>query len=413
MRILWITNIPLPPICRELGWPIPAVGGWMYSSLKRLNAYDKSLIMAVATVYEGNEIIEKQIDGITYYLLPIEGKCKTQYNIGLEKYWRQVADGFKPDAVHIHGSEFPYGLAYVNAVGVQGVVVSLQGIISGIARYYASGINFRNVKNCLTPRDIIKHGGILNEQREFEQRGKLEIVLLSKVNHIIGRTKWDKAHAWAINPKAIYHYCGETLRDTFYQSKWGYQNCEPHSIFVSQASCPIKGLHMLLEAMPLILRHYPDAKIISTGNDPTKPWWRITQYGKYLKQQISRLNLKSHIQYVGMLTEEEMCKAYLKANVFVCPSSIENSPNSLGEAQLLGMPYIASYVGGIPEIVDNNPDVLYRFEETEMLANKICNIFSMKEFVKSSSADLTRYDADKNLSDLVNIYYDIINTKNS
>ncbi len=282
--------------------------------------------------------------------------------------------------MHIHGSEFPHGLLYVNAVGPRGVVVSHQGIISGIARYYAYGIDFRYANKCLTLRDLIRSGGIRNEQREFEQRGKLEIDLLSKVSHIIGRTEWDKSHTWSINPNVHYHYCGETLRDVFYHNKWDYDKCKPHTIFVSQAGYPIKGLHMLLDAMPLVLRHYPDTQINVAECDLTSaPWWRKTQYGHYLKQQIQRLNLQNHIQFAGMQNEKEMCESYLKANVFVCPPAIENSPNSLGEAQLLGMPIVASYVGGIPEIVNHHPDVLYRFEEIEMLANKICNVFQQKD----------------------------------
>ncbi len=54
--------------------------------------------------------------------------------------------------------------------------------------------------------------------------------------------------------------------------------------FVSQASYPIKGVHMLFEALPLILHHYPDTKVYVAGYDSTvAPWWRIGSYGKYLK----------------------------------------------------------------------------------------------------------------------------------
>ena len=85
---------------------------------------------------------------------------------------------------------------------------------------------------------------------------------------------------------------------------------------------------------------------------------------------IARLGISEHIEFTGMLDEKAMCDRYLKSNLFVCCSAIENSPNSLGEAQLLGMPYVASFVGGVPEIAGMNADVLYRFEETEMLAKK-------------------------------------------
>lgn len=101
-----------------------------------------------------------------------------------------------------------------------------------------------------------------------------------------------------------------------------------------------------------------------------------------------------------------MCEYYLRSNVFICPSSIENSPNSLGEAQLLGMPYIASFVGGIPEIVNWNPSILYRFEEYEILAQKICKIFENKDNF-TDMCDLTRYDANINCSTLLGIYDEI------
>jgi len=405
MRVLWITNIALPPICDDQGWHIPAAGGWMYSSLKGLYTSDNKLIMAAATVYPGNDLIVKDIDDIRYYLLPLKGKSSITYNQHLESLWQIVKEDFQPDVVHIHGSEYPHGLAYVNACGASGVVVSIQGIISRIARYYAAGIDYTSVNKYLTFRDIVKRNNLLKEQKIFEKRGQDEIKLLKSVGHIIGRTDWDKTHTWAINPDAQYHYCGETLRDSFYNNKWSYDKCEPHTIFVSQASYPIKGLHKLLEAIPWVLTYYPDTKVYVAGDDPTaRPWWRITGYGLYLKRLINKLNLQQHIEFLGMLSEEEMCRAYLRTNIFVCPSAIENSPNSLGEAQMLGMPYLASFVGGIPEIVKYNPAVLYRFEETEMLAKRICEVFERGASILPPVFDCDRYDAEINTKNLISAY---------
>ena len=82
------------------------------------------------------------------------------------------------------------------------------------------------------------------------------------------------------------------------------------------------------------------------------------------------------MQFTGSLREDQMIAEYLNAHLFICPSSIENSPNSLGEAQLLGVPVIASYVGGVPDMVTHGETgLLYRFEEVEMLAEGIRNLF--------------------------------------
>lgn len=73
-----------------------------------------------------------------------------------------------------------------------------------------------------------------------------------------------------------------------------------------------------------------------------------------------------------------MKQEYLNANVFICPSSLENSPNSLGEAQILGTPCLASYVGGIPDMMFGNEGYLYRFEEIEMLAERFVKFLLMQ-----------------------------------
>ena len=407
MNILWITNIMLPPICEAMGLPVPSVGGWMYASLKRLMA-ESICSIAVATVYLGSEIVEREIDGATYFLLPLKGKSPTRYCRHLEPIWRQVRNRVMPDIVHIHGSEYAHGLSYVKACGGKGVVVSLQGIVSGIARYYTSGIGLRDALMTLTFRDIVRWDSTLQQQVKFVKRGKREIKLLKGVDHVIGRTDWDRTHALALNPALNYHYCGETLRDVFYRHKWSYGSCEPHTVFVSQASYPIKGLHILLEAMPLGLRRFPDAKVYVAGSDETaKPWYRIAGYGKYLKKLIKKYNLQEKIIFTGMLKEEQMCQCYLRSNVFVCCSAIENSPNSLGEAQLLGMPHIASFVGGIPEIVNYNQEVLYRFEEYEMLAEKICTIFEKGSAADGADFDCSRYDGEGNTNKLITIYKEI------
>ena len=240
--------------------------------------------------------------------------------------------------------------------------------------------------------------------------------MLEMAKHIIGRTSWDRARTWAINPAAHYHFCNETLRPEFYDgSSWDYNRCNKHTIFLSQAGYPIKGLHQLLKAMPLILRHYPNTTIRIAGNDITKctslkDFLHFTGYGRYINRLIKKGELEDHVVFIGRLNADEMKREYLSANVFVCPSSIENSPNSLGEAQILGVPCVSSYVGGTMDMMDSNTDNLYRFEEIEMLAYKICQIFGKEERqVDTKDIAVKRHNQLGNATMLCDIYKSIVN----
>jgi glycosyltransferase involved in cell wall biosynthesis len=111
-----------------------------------------------------------------------------------------------------------------------------------------------------------------------------------------------------------------------------------------------------------------------------------------------------------------MINEYQKANLFICSSSIENSPNSVGEAQLLGTPVIASYVGGVPDmVIHNETGLLYRFEEVEMLSENIRTIFNNRSFLLNLSkngitiANL-RHNRQVNLNKTVDIYSKILNS---
>lgn len=414
MRILWITNIMLPPVCEALHLPPTPVGGWMVSSLCGLKSEGRDHEYAVATVWHQHDFKEVEVDGVRYYLLPGKNLPPHKYDGSIERYWRQIGESYKPDVVHVHGTEYSYGLAYLKANGGRGMVASIQGIVSSIARYYAAGVDSGYVNRCVTLRDFLKRDWIGRQQKKFELRGRLECEFIRGIDHVIGRTDWDHAHVRAINPDAAYHYCGETLRPSFYNNKWKYEECEPCSIFVSQGSYPVKGLHQLLKAMPLIVREYPEAKIYVAGGDIVNvPFYRISGYAGYLRKLINERGLEGRVIFTGSLTEEEMCRRYLRSNVFVCPSSIENSPNSLGEAQLLGMPHVASFVGGTPDIAGYNSEVLYRFEEYEMLADKICSIFAMGNQFIAGEYDATRYDPELNRSRLLGIYDAIANRDNS
>lgn len=230
-----------------------------------------------------------------------------------------------------------------------------------------------------------------------------------------GRTDWDKGVVQRINPGLTYHFMNETLRPEFYGSEWSLSQCERHSIFLSQGNYPLKGLHYLLAAMPLILRAYPDTKVYVAGDVITRYTTltekiKIGSYGKYCIDLIRKNGLEEKVVFLGRLDSGKMCAQYLKSHVFLCASSLENSPNSVGEAMLLGMPVVSAAVGGVPCMLrDKEEGLLYPPQDTGRLAEAVCTMFTDDSFAKQCGRNagkhaLMTHDPETNYRRLLEIY---------
>ena len=412
MKVLWITNILFPEAESQLVTTggLKSSGGWMLGAADALvKRGDVSLYVASVSPLV-DSLVKLRGKDIVYYIIPF-GKGNLRENSEYQDYWKIINSEICPDLVHIHGTEYSHGHAYMKACGSDNVVISIQGLKSACADYYHYGISKKDIVKNITLRDLLR-GTIFKRQKDFRRSSVYEMDMLRMAKHVIGRTKWDRTRTWAINPEANYYFCNETLRSEFYDgSSWVYDKCRKHSIFLSQAGYPLKGLHQVLKAMPLILRNYPDAVIRVAGNDIISTdslvqKLKLTGYGKYISTLIKKYKLSDHIQFIGNLDAEQMKNEYLDSNVFICPSSLENSPNSLGEAQILGVPCVSSYVGGAVDMMKGNEDNLYRFEDTEMLAYTICKVFADEgRQVDMRDVGLRRHDPEANSEQLSNIYY--------
>ena len=223
-----------------------------------------------------------------------------------------------------------------------------------------------------------------------------------------------------INPDAAYYAMNETMRPCFYDGKWEEKNAEPHSIFLSQGDYPLKGFHFVLQALPKILEKYPDAHLYVAGNNiigkgkSKYPYFlRASAYGKYIKSLIAKGGLKNDVTMVGMLSDEEMKAQFLKSSLFICPSVVENSPNSVGEAMLLGVPLLASEAGGIPSLLRSGKEgMLFEKGNVDKIAECIIQMWDepvIAAVYGDNAAKKARvtHDADTNYKRLIEIYEEI------
>ncbi len=423
MKIVWVVNTIMPYPSLKMKLKNNVFGGWLISLLESLKEKKEIDLLAVVATYNGQEI-KKFIDGkIIYYLIPCKNNQK--YNSQLEDYFKLINKEVKPDLVHLHGTEFPTGLAYMNSCPSNKYIISIQGLVSecGVKSIYNADITAKEIFNSITLRDIIKFDSLYTQYKLFKKRGKYELEMLKRADRIIGRTSWDKSITYKLNKLDKYRFCNESLRPSFYKNSWNYKNIEKHSVFVSQASYPIKGFHKLLKAANILKNRYDDLKIYVAGSNifetnGIKNNLKQSGYTKYINHLIKMYNLSNNICFTGLLTEEEMIKRMMDCNVFVQASSIENSPNSLGEAMLLGMPVVASYVGGTGDMLkDKEEGLLYPFNDYNMLAYYMSYIFDNNEIAHKMGKNATikankTHNIEKNTNCMLEIYKEIVNEIN-
>ena len=264
INILWITNTIFPEPSRALGIPETVYGGWTYGLVKQLSSCS-SIHLGVATTYLGTDVKSFNIDNVIYYLLPT--KSEIAYKSKLEPLWQEICSQFSPDVVHIFGTELWHGLACMRSCPSLNYIVSLQGLVGIYSRYYYGGISKWDIIKHITFHDLVKRNTLFHGKMKFETRGKFEKEYLQRVNHIIGRTSWDFAHAKEMNHNTTYHFCNEALRGKFYnEPKWDLTLKTNYTIFLSQAFYPIKGLHQVLKAVSLVKSDFPGIKIRVGGS---------------------------------------------------------------------------------------------------------------------------------------------------
>lgn len=418
MKILWLVNIVLSSVCAELKITPDFGGGWLTGQLSALQQSNIQIVVCSPST----QINSRQ----TLYVGEVKHIVFPKQPETYSTVFPEILAQEKPDLVHIYGTEQAHAWYMAQFVPADKLLVSIQGLVSVYAQHYYAEVPLQYQKTNLLKRithKIYCSGSLPLLKKEFELNGDNEIELLRRVRYVIGRTEWDRACTERINPHIEYRHCNEILRPGFYTAApWSLSSCERYSIFVSQAYYPIKGLHMLLQALPDVIKKFPKthlyvggARYLSLKNRfLDKGVNYFFDYQCYIKKLISRLRLADYITFTGPLDEHAMIDRFSKSHVFVSASSIENSPNSVGEAMLLGVPVVSSNVGGVSDLLqDKSEGFLYPFDEPYMLSHYINRIFSDDHLAiqlsqKAKSHALKTHDRIENTKNLVDIYTQII-----
>ena len=389
-KVLWICNIMLPAVARELKLPYSNREGWLSGIFERVLQAKAPFELGVCFPLErmpeglgqdGGKEAGFWIKGVKCYPFAEDPGHPEKYEESLEERFQEIFEDYKPHMVHIFGTEFPHALAAVRAFGKpERTLVGIQGLCGEIAKVYMAGLPER-VRRRVTFRDLIRQDSLRQQQEKFILRGKHEAEVIKGCGYVTGRTGFDREGTAKLNPGAKYLTMNETMRQEFYSGSWELESCERHSLFLGQGDYPLKGMHFVLEAMERLLPDYPDLKLYVAGNSVIeKGTWKqrlkLSGYGKYLLELISRYHLEGKVVMTGKLSTLQMKERFLACHTFLCPSVLENSPNTVGEAMLLGVPVAASAAGGIPDMVrDGQSGLLFPAGDGKALAETISRMW--------------------------------------
>lgn len=414
MKIVWIigTELSTNDISNNKN-QLKNSGGWNNTQLKYLyetNLVRELIIISVRpTKYK--EKIEKKGKMTIYHLeyKPIT----THINMKLIDEIYQILIKCKPDIIDIQGSETTYGaIAFLKKMPCP-FLITIHGVAYQCERFYVRGFPEHTLVTNRTLYDWISFRGIYEKNILMKKRAKIEEKIINSTKYVRGRTEWDKACILFKNQKIKYYNEELILRKEFKNAHWDISKCDKHRIFATQANSPLKSIYTIIETISILKGKYPDIKLVIPGHILKKGILK-NGYEKLLYKRIKKFGIEENIIFTGNLDAEGMVSELLKARVFLLQSEIENSPNSLAEAQMVGVPCIASFTGGTPEYIKNGETgFLYNSYDPIMAAMYIQKLFEDDNLcIKLSKAETivakNRHCEENITNNLITIYKDII-----
>lgn len=413
MRVLWFTNTP----CNYHGSQSKGSsgGGWMVSIQEEFEKNDDIYLGICFLTFIS---LTNKSKGQTSYF-PIEYRKKTikeringyvkfrnitveqsEWNYYIENY-KKVIDEFKPDVIHVWGSEQYAGLAAF-ATDIP-LVLHIQGTLNSIySTYYPIGISRKDFIFCnFSPLGIIKryYSDLWWRRHCYRERKILE-----KVNHYIGRTDWDRRTSAILNPNSKYHFGEEIMRADFYNP---FERKLPKELVITTViSAPMyKGYDIILKT----------AQVLKCVQKLDFKW---NVYGisgdKFIEKEIGIKPTEVNVYCHGRVNVETIKKAHSESTVYFHSSYIENGCNSIIEAQMSACPIIANYVGGLSNtVINNETGFLVPLNDPYQATYMIKYLYEHKEEniemgLKAQNDAFARHNKDKIVNDLIITYQEII-----
>ena len=417
MRILWFSTNSANYISTQTCSGGYNGGGWMSSLQNELENID-SVNLAICFCKDGEPSMVEQ-NGTIYYPVANHIKSKKDKILDLIHYndvrrdeirwkhyiesYKNVIKDFKPDVIEVFGSELYIGLATIAAKEMNiPCVLHIQGLLSlYIYTFLTPGVSKWSYYMSKGFKGIYSNFQYLTYWKRSCYREK---AILNAVDHVIGRTDWDRQALEILNPKAKYHYGGEILRPVFYDK--AERKIPNIPTITTTISFPLyKGYDLILKTANILKNEM--------GMDYQ---WNI--YGNVDTSFIEKNTGLSHkdlnINLCGVASAQQLCDALLNSMLYFHSSYVENSSNSVAEAHMLGIPVVATNVGGTADMVeDKKSGFLFPSTDPYMAAYYISQLIKNKDLnIQMGKVGMEiarqRHNKQNIVEELINLYKEIM-----
>ncbi|AWM34166.1 glycosyltransferase family 4 protein [Hymenobacter nivis] len=346
LKVLWLAPFPHP--LETGGHPVPWVGT-LANLLKKQPGIELTVLNWSHRI--AAPVDEFDAEGIHFIYL----KTPTvRYDI-LTFYRRRIAvvraylraHAHRYDLLHLHGSELQ--LPAMTAGLPVPLLLSVQGIVSEYAKVVPN------------PFSILK---VL-----WTLAGYYERRYLPTVHHFSCRTHWDKAHTARLSPGCTIYHNWEALRPEFLAAAdqpAPAPPARPQVLFVG-GNQAIKGFKEMLLAYDQI-RQQADVKLMIVGRLAPADVAAVAQ-----RHGLAHLG-PENVEYRPFQDAAGLAALLRESFCLLHPSYIDNSPNSVCEAQLVGLPVVASDVGGVSSLITEGETGLLCTLEPASLARQVLRL---------------------------------------
>lgn len=241
-----------------------------------------------------------------------------------------------------------------------------------------------------------------------KRRGIFDFFLFNKVDKFIALSNFlsKLLQDYGIKKEKI-----AVVRLPFKKIKLKKTKIKKNSILYAGFLVPRKGLHVILEAMPKILKKIPNATLTITGQeDPHE-----SEYKLKIKGLIEKSGLKKNILLSKWKPESQLAELISQSNLVVIPEQWQNmSPLLVIESMMFGKGIVTTNMGGIPELIHHKKTglLIKPFSSDDCADKIIWALKHKKEMEKMGKRARERaiklFDEEKISNELTDVYNSVI-----